>query len=56
MNTLHHLPVQAGFVFISIFAGLTVISLLTHFVARRYEMQPNAAVREFQTRISSWWS
>ncbi len=55
MNTLHHLPVQAGFVFISIFAGLTVISLLTHFVARRYEMQPNAAVREFQTRISSWW-
>ena len=55
MNTLHHLPVQAGFVFISIFAGLTIISLLTHFIARRYEMQPNAAVREFQTRISSWW-
>ena len=42
MNTLHHLPVQAGFVFISIFAGLTVISLLTHFIARRYGMPPCA--------------
>lgn len=55
MNSMSMLPVQAGFVFMGIFAGLLVASLIGQFLSRRYEHQPHPTINELNARISSWW-
>lgn len=56
MNTPNHLPIQAGFVFMGIFAGLLLASGLSRWLGSRYTHHTlPATLHEFNARIASWW-